>query len=345
MRSEDRLLLACTRQSFTDAHRQAVLDICRREEIAWDVVHSTAKHHGVAPLVYANLRKCIPLGLDIPQDVVDRFRRSYHRNVVWKERSAERLTQALAFFRRKSIDVMLIKGAALDILVYDQPWYTVPHDVDIVIRPRRGEIPDATNAEIMQFLHRTGIEYDYFEHHDVVMNGALPLDFHKIWDDAVRIKFGGQDVFVMSPEDMLMSLCVNSCRKRFFRLKSLCDIAETIARHPGLKWEELTHRARAHDYNNILYTALLVTEMTLGCELPEGLLDNLQVSPTRAAVISYLVRRLSERCPLDALYPFSGRRVFGREANLAVLLPYVTYRPYQAGRKIQEAYRAWRLQD
>jgi len=342
MRPEDRLLFACARQNFSDTYRQNVLDICRCEEIDWHVVCSTARLHGVAPLIYSNLLQCIPLDLSIPQDILDRFKICRYRNIVRKEQRAERLTQALAYFDRKSIDVMLIKGVALDILVYNQPWYTVPHDVDLVLRPRGEEIPDETKIETMTFLHGSGIEFDYFAHHDVVINGALPIDFQRIWGDASRTKVGGQDVFLMSPEDMLMSVCINSCRKRFFRLKSLCDVAEVINRYPDIKWEELTTRAKAYDCNSIIYTALLVTKMTVGCKLPPGLFNDLEVNPIRAGVIDRLVRHLSQHSSLDSLYPFSGTQVFGREVNLAVMLPYATYRGYQVGRKLKEIYCAWR---
>lgn len=345
MRPEDRLLFACTRQNFLDTHRQIVFDVCHRDEINWGVVYSTAKLHGVAPLIGSNLLRCIPLRLGVPPDILDKFKLCRYQNIVRKEHRAERLTQALAYFDRKSIDVMLIKGTALDILVYDQPWYTVPHDVDLILRSRGEEIPNETRIEIMKFLHGSGIEFDYFEHHDVVINGALPIDFRRIWKDATRIEFGGHDVFVMSPEDMLMSVCINSCRKRFFRLKSLCDIAEVINQHPGLQWGELATSARAYDCNNIIYTALRVTKMTLGCNLPPGLLDDLKVNPIRAKVIDRLVRHLSQHSSLDSLYPFSGTRVFGREVNLAVMLPYATYRGYQVGRKMKEIYHAWRREN
>ena len=202
-----------------------------------------------------------------------------------------------------------------------------------------------SEIEIMKFLHGSGIEFDYFEHHDVVINGALPIDFQEIWDDTTRTKVGGQDVFLMSPEDLLMSVGINSCRKRFFRLKSLCDIAELINRYPGIKWEELATRARAYNCNNIVYTALRVTKMTLGCKLPPGLLDDLKVNPIRAKVIDRLVRHLSQHSSLDSLYPFSGTQVFGREVNLAVMLPYATYRGYQVGRKVKEIYHAWRREN
>jgi hypothetical protein len=267
---EDELLFVCTRQNFLDGHEQRVLNICRKHKIDWALIYSTAKLHGVAPLVYANLRWC--QNLLIPPEILERFRLCLMHNILVKERLAENITRAISFFAERSINVMLIKGIALDILVYDQPYYTVLQDADIAISVRREEITDRQYREFMEFFHESGVEYDYFSHHNVVMHGVLPVDFQQIWTEASKIEFRGQDVFVMSPEDMLLSLCINSCRKRFFRLKALCDIAETINKYPGLDWSKLVQRARAYDCYNIIYTVLLVTVMTMGCSLPEGCL-------------------------------------------------------------------------
>jgi hypothetical protein len=223
------------------------------------------------------------------------FKLCFDHNVLMKDRMAEKITEVLSFFNKKSIDVMLIKGAAVDVLVYARPWYTMSSDVDLILRPRKEEIADKDKAEIWALIRgRPPIELDYFEHHDVVMNGTLPVNFQRIWDEATQIKFRGRDVFVMSPEDMLISACINSYRKRFFRLKALCDIAEIINKYSDMKWEELTRKAREYDCNNIVYTALLVTKITLGCEqLPERVFDNLAISPVKATIIRYLSQRMS----------------------------------------------------
>jgi hypothetical protein len=267
---EDELLFACARQNFRDEHQQRVFNICCKHKIDWALIYSTAELHGVAPLVYANLCWC--QNLLIPPEILERFRLCLMRNILAKERLAESITRAISFFAERSIKVMLIKDVALDILVYDQPYYTVLQDADIVISVSREKVTDRQYKEFMEFFDQSRVEDDDFSPHNVVVNGVLPVDFQQIWTEAKKIEFRGQDVFVMSPEDMLFSLCINSCRKQFFGLKALCDIAETINKYPGLDWSKLVQRARAYDCHNIVYTALLVTVMTMGCSLPEGCL-------------------------------------------------------------------------
>jgi hypothetical protein len=255
----------------------------------------------------------------------------YH-NVVRQESRSKKLKEALVFLDQKSFDVMLIKGAALNVLVYDQPWYTVSHDVDIVLRARKEEVSSEIQLEIMNFLRNSDIEYDYFEHHDIVMNGTLPVNFQQIWDNATKIKLGRQAAFVMSLEDMLISLCINSCRKRFFRLKALCDIAETIDKYHDLKWPDLIEKAKAYHCQAIVYTALLVTKLTVGCKLPDETLENLKVGSIRAKIIQYLSRRMSLSA-FSSLYS-AQYTLLGRRLDFSLILPYFTYRWYQVWRRI-----------
>jgi hypothetical protein len=332
MKSEDQLLFACTRQNFLERHQQRVLALCRTKTINWAVVYTTAQLHGVGPLVYINLSQCPRASLGLPSEIGDQLSRRVAENMLLKEWLAEKLSQGVAFFHRRAIDVMLIKGAALDVLVYNAPWYTVPYDLDLVIRPSRAEVSNQAQKEIRTFFHRSGIEYDYFEHHDVMMNGVLPIDFHRIWADATQTEVQGYPVWVMSPEDMLISLCVNSCRKRFFRLKSLCDIAETINKyHDHLSWAKLSQKARAYSCEGIVYAALLATIMTVGCDLPANLLDSLNVNPVRAKII----KALSQRISLSAFSSLSSENVFGRNFDLSLMLPYSIYHWDQIWRKMR----------
>ena len=138
----------------------------------------------------------------------------------------------------------------------------------------------------------------------------------------------------MSPEDMLISLCVNSCRKRYFRLKALCDIAETVNRCGSLDWSKLVQKATAYDCRAIVYAALFITQSRLNCALPTGVLDALHLNPARRRAIHYLSRQLSLTA-YDSLY--AGGTLAGRRPDFALILPYATFRPYQIWRRLKFA--------
>lgn len=332
MQPEERLLFTCTRTTFPAVYQQMVHDLCYQAKIRWDIVYTTAEQHGVAPLIYANLQRCNPADLGMPLEIISRFRQSCARNIATKAHIAGKLIDILAFFNQRSIEVMLIKGAALDMAVYDQPWYTTFDDVDLVLKLDSTNLCEQNDIEIEEFfLHFPGFEYEYFKHHDVVMNDVLPVNFQRIWDDAIRIEYRGYQAWVMSPEDMLVSVCINSCRKRFFRLKALADISAVIDAYPDLDWAKLVQKAKLYDCAAIIYAALFVAEKTVGCVLPEQILSHLKVNPVRAWVIQFLSQRMS----LAAFTSLkSGTTVLGRRLDWSLLLSYATFRGYQVWRKI-----------
>ena len=297
MKPEDRLLFLCARQDFSDAHLEELLDLCGAEKVAWEEVFPTAVQHGVAPLVWTNIEKATFVGLTVPTAVVSKFQLSCYHNAVVKGKRKAQLAEALALLSAYSIQVMALKSVALDLLVYDQAWYTSAIDMDLVLRPRQHDVSPQTRAAIDHHFGGLGIEYDFYEHHDVTNNGLLPVDFDRIWDDARPVSFQGHELFLMSAEDLLLSLCINSRRKRFFRLRSLVDIAETLQLLPELDWAAVCDRARAYRCNHIVYTALVVAQATLGCALPEGVLDHLGVGRVTASTVDRLVPYLMTSAP------------------------------------------------
>ncbi len=338
MEPEDQILLLCTRQDFQDQHKGEVGDLIRKCSIRWNLVFSTAVKHGVLPLVYVNLFQRLGFDPDVPPRIARVFTNYVSRYALFEEKKAEVISNTLRFLNSRSIRAMLVKGAALNLLVYECPWYTNPKDADLIVYNRRDQLAE---EEIYAILNQGDdlmgfqIEYDFFEHHDINMNGVLPVDFERIWRDALKMLYRGQEVHVMSHEDMLISLCINSCRKRYFRLKSLCDIAETTYKLPDLKWDEFVIKARDYDCHIIVYAALIITKLTLGCKVPEFVLEDLGVNMARRTVINHALSSFFFPRLSFVEFPFPGKKVFGRQINLFLILPYLTYRGYQVNRKIK----------
>ncbi len=335
---EGRLLLTCIRQPFTKADRDELRQVCRERNIAWQDVYEAAQRQNVAPIVYERLRHC-HLDNEIPEAVWQRFKHDYRRNVALKSGVAHQIGQILAFFHRLGLPVMLIKGAAMDLCVHDHPWYTV-HDVDLVIGAKQEALPAETVAEIVAFFrHRPGFEYDFYAHHDVVMNGILPVDFSWIWQDVQVVPVQDCQVHVMAAEDMLLAACINSGRKRYFRLKSLLDIAAILARYPDLQWQRLAAKADHYECRAILFAALHAVEMTVGLSLSPEQRRTVDIHPLPAALIRWMSRQIAPGA-------FAARRtgldLFGRRLAWPLLLTYVTLRPYQISRRLRYV---WRTRD
>jgi hypothetical protein len=335
IRPEYQLLYVATRQDFQAGHRSAIQAIARSNDLDWGLVYEIAAQHGVAPLVFTNVISKDRDDLNIPASISHKFELNTYAQVIEKKKSAIRLEEALGYFSKQSIEVMLVKGTALEQLVYDQPWYTAAQDIDVVLKRRLEDIPAAELQDIHHTMHDSGIEYDFYCHHDLNINGAIPVDFDRIWADAHQAKSLDHQVHLMAPEDLLISVCINSCRKRFFRLKSIFDIAETARKFPSLDWEQLAAKAALYDCSPIIYTALRVTDQTVGCPIPEEAINLLSVQRLRKKLIDQMISVLAENTAL-ASYPFSGVSLAGRKLNSAIILPYLNYRGYQIWRKLKE---------
>jgi hypothetical protein len=338
MRPEDRLLLLCLCQNFTAKHAQAVSDLAINMTMDWDRIARTAEQHGISSLIFRNLTICHVEGLDIPERAVQKFKLSIYKNAVVKERQTERLIRALSFFHGQDLEVMLIKGAALDLCVYKNSDYVLSDDIDIIIRARQEDYSQEYFRTIVVFLNKQGIEFEFFSHHDLDINGLLPIDFESIWEHAEHAEYHGYPVLLMSTTDLLISLCINSSRKRYFRLKSLCDISETILTKQDISWQQVAERARIFQCENIIFTALLVTSLTTECNLPKNWEEYFDIQPVRQKLIKETVNYLIKRISFYP-YPFSGISILGRPMHLSLILPYIGYTGTQVMKKLSYAVR------
>jgi hypothetical protein len=338
LKPEDRFLLICLRQHFSAEFVHAACGLANNTLLDWEQIAQTAEQHGISSLIFRNLTFCQNEGLDIPEKALQKLKLSVYKNTVVKERQTERLIRALSFLHERNLEVMLLKGAALDCCVYENADDILSGDVDIMIHTHQEDLPQEKLKEINIFLDDQGIEYEFFVHHDLDINRLLPIDFTSIWENAVQAEYHGFPVLLMSATDLLLSLCINSSRKRYFRLKSVCDISETIRTYQDISWKQLVVRARAFQCENIIFTALLVTSLTAGCDLPTEWEDYFRIHDFRKKMIKTAVNLLIKKISFS-LYPFSGISITGRSMDWSLILPYMGYSGTQLVKKLSYAVR------
>lgn len=349
MRPEEDLLIACVRQhinqhsleNFSPPSQHLVLDsVLDRKldwaldrKLDWALFDTISRQHGVAPLVYTALDPMSKRGLAVPEAVNAQFKQAYIYNVGVKTQVGRLLEKFIAWFNQKSIPLMLFKGAAYDLQVYAQPWFTA-HDVDLIIGAREDELDSETVSEIRAlFAELPGFEYAFYDHPDITMHGVLPVNFEQIWADAQPLDYQGHTVWVMCPEDLLLTTCINSYRKRYLRLKSALDIVSLMQAHPELDWVRFIGKATAYDCRAMAHAALYVASMLLNYPLPPGVLEQLQIAPLRRT----LIQQISQKSSLNAhaaLHKPPFFKLFARHLDSSLILPYLTLEPYQAGRKL-----------
>ena len=237
---------------------------------------------------------------------------------------------------------MLLKGAALDLAVYEEPWVVTSQDIDLVLRPSPGwEGPARPGGErgAAARSRPSGIECDLESHHDVTMNGVLPVDFRRIWRDgaaAARPRRGRLADGARGPADLASA--VNGCRKRF-RLKGLFDVAETVGRLSGLDWTRLAASAHAARAEGLVLAALAAASATIGVDLPPAAHRALG-GPIRRRLLQGLAAGMARGGALGLAGAGETRGgLWGRRPEPALLLAYAALHAGDARRAFALARR------
>lgn len=326
---ETALLYRCTRQQLTADDHIAIGTLATARPLDWAYILAVAESHGVAPLVYANLQQVGLASLGIPPAIQTALQQILYRSIATKAGINVKLEAICDYCAQRGIDVMLLKGTALDRMLYADAWY-VEHDVDLLLRCQRSDPNSSTTTKHRDEVDRyfwtlPGFEYEFDTHHDLTMNGLLSVDMARIWRDARPIAIGAQQAWVMGAEDLLITACINACRKRFFHLKSLLAIATLIDQQPTLCWASVAAKAHHLDVATLVYAALSVVQLTVGTSLPSAFARQLHLGPIRTVCLHRVVTHLLHY-PLPCL---SSAAVQPRPPDRFLLLPYVAYTPAQ----------------
>ncbi len=306
---------------------------------------TASRINGVAPLVFRNLTKVGFEELGLPEQVIDEFSILQEQNVRTRRRSNKELQRAIKLLNSLSVPVMIIKGEALSRTVYQERDLISMADIDLLLEPKEEQLEPSVLQQIKDYFYEVNFsdgqvkelfEFDFYMHHDLSINGILPVDAERIWRDSSTIRINGGEAAIMTIEDTLIASAINSCRKRYFRLKSCFDLAEIIDTSPELDWDLLLEKANAYRCSFILYTALWVTKQTvgLGCEIE--VFERFQINWFRKRLIQAQVSYLTKHYSLLDLLIRADISILGRKFSQTLFLTYASYRWNQVIRKIIE---------
>jgi hypothetical protein len=106
---------------------------------------------------------------------------------------------------------------------------------------------------------------------------AFHIDLEGLWARAVPTAVAGVDLLVLSPADLLLHLCVHTCKHRLTGgFRAFCDIAEVVRHYgAGINWDEFTARAWQWTVHTFVYVALRVSFDLLGAPVPPAVFNRL----------------------------------------------------------------------
>ena len=305
---EARLLLLCARPN-ADAERMCKL---AHGGLDWRLVLDYAERCSVGPVVYSNLRRT---GHGrVPDSILEQLRTGYYWNTVRNEDLYRRLGVVRAALAQEQIPTIVLKGAALAELVYPERALRSMGDVDVLVPKADLSKADRVllslgythtrelrNAEWYRQQHhhlnphvskdrRCVIE---LHHHIVVPTSPAQPPIENLWKRARKAQVASVTTRVLSPEDLLLHLCLHFWYVgERATLRILCDAAETIDWHKGrLDWDLVLDSARSYQATKYLYYALWFAQRLLGAELPADVMRALAAT-VRPRVLERLVLRM-----------------------------------------------------
>jgi hypothetical protein len=271
----------------------------------WQGVANAAVRHGLRPLLYERLAAKTP-DLKVPESVLESLRETYLAISLRNALLYRDLKGVLEAFRKNGIAVIVLKGAHLAQLVYPTTASRQMADIDMLVKPR--ELAKAA-VTLLENGYGSEIRPDDIEtwraqhpnaHHlpsfakplhprielhwtiSAASNSGKPPD---VWEESRSVRIAGVEGRVLSPEDLLIHLCLHSRLHRFGQgLRPVCDLTVAIRRYQGeLDWNKVISRARAWQAEKCVHLGLWLGRKLMRAPVPASVFRALQPNGLEAS--------------------------------------------------------------
>jgi hypothetical protein len=141
----------------------------------------------------------------------------------------------------------------------------------------------------------------------------------------VPARLAGVEALVMSPEDLLLHLCLHASFDHQFRLglRACWDILEVVRHHRGsIDWDQLGRRAQQWGIGRYVYVTLCLVRELLAADIPAAAIASLEPEDFPPAVVEGASRSIFTAESAASLSPSLGRLWTSQrlEAKVGVLL-------------------------
>lgn len=319
-------LLLCCLGIGTDETEAAMLR--KLSVVEWGKVIHCASGHDVYPIICKRLDALGP-NIDISSATVQRLRKIYSHSMKRNMQLHDELSNVLKLLHEHDIPVIVLKGAVLGELIYQNIALRPMHDVDLMVKPE--DIWRADEALMQSGYRRTMVplskrhmQWGLVRRHLVHMKEGVKIETHvripelpdfDPWISARPITMNSTDVFMLCPDDLLLYLCVHldsHTRAGLPRLLWCCDIAMVLKCYQGeFDWDYVTRIAREHQVEGAIQRILHMINEEFHGLVPMDVLTGLKCDNVTISIndVLYPNEELRKKLPPLQLLPlldFSG---------------------------------------
>ena len=336
---EELLLICCGRREMDNQAARRLRGILAHS-LDWEHILKAALIHGMAPLLYYHLKTARE---SIPAHIFGIMEKAYYSTAYRNIRLSEEVGKILEALNEAKIKTVILKGLFLSETIYKNPALRPSSDIDLLVQKedlprvtavieRLGYIaPDnqLSRALLMKYhfnisLIKTADYSTHIELHwhlsDRFKNISIETLTTEIWANTRWAQLSGIPVQVMSPENLLIYLCLHLNNHGYMnnlicsqydncglilsvlsgnRLIWFVDIYEVIKYYGGsIDWVDLIEKSRRWDKEGAITSSLCLTKLLFRADLNANVLNALN-PPKTPALEEFLYRFILKRCYRD----------------------------------------------
>lgn len=281
--------ILCCILGVKDSKKEIEL-LIHRSDLDWTTFLLKSRKYGLTSLLYHRI-KMLNVDKKIPEDILRELTEDYQYSTVRNMKLYHQLSMLLSAFNDVNIPVIVLKGSHLAENIYDNIALRPMGDIDILVR--RSDLMKA--GETMQNLGYSLSKGDLSEASCLVNHhlppfqrqncfpvevhwtiskpkGPFNLDLDDLWQSAQKETLAGVETFVLSPEYLLLHLCMHAAYqdKLEGRLKPLLDIIATVQHYQNkIDWQVCISVAQKLKAEKCVLLMLSLGHELLGLSIPE----------------------------------------------------------------------------
>jgi hypothetical protein len=255
-----------------------------------------AVFHRMMPLLYWHLNTTCPEA--VPETLMSYLRDYFNWNARRDLYLTGELCKTLQLFEANGIPAIPFRGPVLMSSVYGN--LALREFLDLVILVHEHDVQKASQLLISQGYRpqldlTRGQQTAFLRYHPerlflrsedhVIVKiqwriapkyFSFELGSERLWKGVERLSIGGTKVLALSPEDLLLVLCVHGTQCLWKRLELICDVAELIRAEKRMEWRQILQQAGKLGIERMLFLGLYLARDLLGAALPEEVLQRVQ---------------------------------------------------------------------
>ena len=260
----------------------------------WDGVIRRSFEHSVPSLLYRHL-KTLWAHVPVPADIQGRLRQIYIDTAGENIRLYHELSKVLGIFRNNGIPVIVLKGAHLGEIVYGNIGLRTLSDVDLLLKKEDLARGQKSLMKAGCYLKSGKLMLDLHWNIDLSISD-FNIDIEQVWKRAQPGVIAGTEVLVLSPEYLLLNICLHLSSVHLFQfngLRALCDIREMVNKYSDqIAWQKVKELAGQWGAIKAVYLVLLLAKDFLGARIPDEIIMNMRPAEFELRVRAWAVDQI-----------------------------------------------------